>query len=401
MAGMGDLSCEMLLSIFSFLPVPDLVRCAAVSEQWHGVVTGFTHLWKGKTYTTNRRPSESAETRAVLRVLPPLQHLIIELADEFAIEFAYPHMTLSVTDTGGIEEFPKLTCDFLLARGDIVSNILSSRSAVDLAALRKLQILRVPPGNVADPPVYRVEDVVRSALQQCPNLRGLFICEDRLSADCLDTVEGFARLQTLEIVCPGLDKLAFLRHCSDSLELLRLCCTGLPPQEYTELRRLGNLRRLGLHECQVTDGELRLVLEALGSLEALQLDRCGLVRDLSLLWRSNSLRQLRLTLPPVAGAPLELRDPRLQGLQRNPRMRVSVDADPVTLRLRNVNVNADGMPSALPLLHALGVDAGSLDQVATLRRCPQLRHLCLNFLVGADEPQQSAVWVHIKLTSSP
>ncbi|XP_049769037.1 uncharacterized protein LOC126106700 [Schistocerca cancellata] len=399
MAGMDNLSYEMLLSIFSFLPVPDLVRCAAVSERWHEIVTGFTHLWKGKTYTTNRRPSESAETRAILRILPPLQHLIIELADEFKIEFAYPHMTLSVTDMGGIQEFPKLTCDFLLARGDIMSNILSSESSVDLAALRKLQILRVPPVNVADPPVFRAEDVIKSALQQCPNLRGLFICADHMSADYLDTLEGFHKLQTLEIVCPGLDKLAFLRHCSDSLELLRLCCTGLPTQEYTELRRLANLRRLGLHECQVMEGELRLVLEALGSLEALQLDRCGLVRDLSLLWRCATLRQLRLTLPPIAGAPLVLRDPRLQGQQQNPRMRMSVDADPVTLRLRNVNVNVEGMATALPLLQALGVDAGSLDQLAILRRCPQLSHLCLNFLVGTDEPQQSTVWVHIKLSS--
>ncbi|XP_049841192.1 uncharacterized protein LOC126291660 [Schistocerca gregaria] len=401
MAGMDDLPYDVLLSSFSFLPVPDLARYATVSSQWHGVVTGSTHLWKGKTYTTNRRPSESAETRAVLRILPPLQHLIIELADEFAIQFAYPQMTLSLTDTGGIGEFPKLTCDFLLARGDIVSNILSSQSTVDLAALRNLQILRVPPVNVVDPPVYRAEHVARSALQQCPNLRGLFICADLLSADYLDTLEGFDRLQILEIVCPRLDKLAFLRHCSNSLEVLHLCCIGVPPQEYTELRRLANLRRLRLHECQVTEGELRPALEALGSLEALQVDRCCLVRDLSLLRCCASLRQLRLTLPPVAGAPLVLRDPRLQWLHLNPRMRVSVDADQVSLRLRTVSVYADGLPDALPLLHALGVDAGSLGQVATLPRCPQLSQLCLNFLVGTDGPQHSVVWVHIKLTSSP
>ncbi|XP_049769038.1 uncharacterized protein LOC126106701 [Schistocerca cancellata] len=400
MAGMDNLSYDMLLSTFSFLPVPDLAKYAAVSSQWHGIVTGYTHLWKGKTYTTCRRPSESAETRAVLRILPPLQHLIIELADQFAIQFDYPQMTLSLTDTRGLEEFPKLTCDFLLARGDIVSNILSSQSSVDLAALRNLQILRLPPVNVADPPVFRPEPVVRSALQQCPNLTGLFICADHLSADYLDTLEGLDRLHTLEIVCPRLDKLAFLRHCSNSLEVLHLCCIGVPQQEYTELRRLANLRRLRLHECQVAEGELRLALEALGSLEALQLDRCCLVRDLSLLWRCARLRQLRLTLPPVAGAPLVLRDPRLQGLQLNPRVRMSVDADQVSLRLRTISVYADGLPDALQLLQALGVDAGSLGQLATLPRCPQLSHLCLNLLVGSGGPQHSVVWVHIKLTSS-
>ncbi|XP_046983561.1 F-box/LRR-repeat protein 15-like isoform X1 [Schistocerca americana] len=363
---------DLLLSIFSFLPIPDLARCAAVCQQWHKIVTGFTHLWKGKRYVSDRSPRESDETRAILSTLPPLQEVIVKQHVNFEVDISYPRMVLSVTsisDLGATRGYQRLTCAYLSTKLDIADSTLSPRSPVDLAALRKLRIVRAIPTLEPD---ARAEYAVSSALHLCPNLRELSVYVDSMSADCLEGSEGVGRLRTLEIRCPRLKELSFLRHCSAALEELELKgCSDLPSAAYAELRHLGNLQRLRLRDCCVLGDDLEAAVTGLRSLASLQLVDCVFVSDLSFLRHCDRLRELRV----------EAEDAPVAGLRHLP-------AGVRSLCLVGDTVTAEDLSELLPrlpLLEELDLCRAELAHLGFLRHCPRLRRLCLEFSTWPDE----------------
>ncbi|XP_049842061.1 F-box/LRR-repeat protein 7-like [Schistocerca gregaria] len=375
---LGDLPDDALLSIFSLLPVPDLARCAYVCERWRKIVTGYTQLWKGKSYGSNRRPSESAEVRAVLRTLPPLRELVVEVAHEFTVDISYPQLILTVANVRTVRDCPRLTCDYLSTRLDIAVVMLSSRSTVDFSALRKLRILRTAAASAREPAAYGADHAVASALGLCPNLRELSVCAESLSADRLDRLEGLGRLRTLKIECPGLRKLTFLRHCAGALEELQLVgCAGLPPAELAALRRLRRLRRLQLSDCGAAAAGLASALPALAGLESLQLHHCGHPPDLSFAGRCGRLRELCVIHSSAADAVLTL-------TPEGHRLRLRRGAG---VRVVGLSLTADHLPGALPRLAELGLARGCLDRLRFLRHCPQLRHLCCEFRRRPGQPQ--------------
>ncbi|XP_049841556.1 uncharacterized protein LOC126291874 [Schistocerca gregaria] len=274
--------------------------------------------------------------------------------------------------------YPRLTCEYLLTGVDIVRYVLSFRSTVDLTALRRLRVLRAPRLNIWTDPFHTGHHVVMATLRLCANLTQLCIYTEFLSAEHLDAMEEIGQLTTLEIVCPRLQKLGFLRHFSDSLEVLRLCCAALPPEEYAQLQQLGRLRKLWLQDCQAPGPEQRAALAARSWLEWLELDRAGLVPDPS---------------------SLAAEDPWLR-IGRH--LDVSLKGDVLTLQLRSVDIDAyvDKLSDALPLLEDLGVGGGLLGKLAGLHRCPELRELCVEFQKGPEHNDQSTVRVRVKLTSS-
>ncbi|XP_046983660.1 uncharacterized protein LOC124553768 isoform X1 [Schistocerca americana] len=382
-AGIHNLPYDVMFSIFCYLPIPDLAHCAAVSKQWHEIVSGFTHLWKGKRYVSNRSPKESFETFAILRALPLLQEVIIKAAAEFVIDIFYPRLVLLVTDISDIasaEDGHRLRCAYLSTRLDIAESIFSSRSIIDFAALQKLRIFKAIPtldafARKRDREVCccassssSADYAVGTALELCPNLTDLCVYAEFLSADYLDASEGIGRLRTLEIECPGLEELAFLRHCSDALEELELKgCADLPSAAYANLRHLGNLQRLRLRDCCVAGGDLEVAATGLKSLVSLQLECCDLVSDVSFLRHCGRLRELRVEASPP--------DTLLTGLRHLP-------AGVRSLYLAGSAANAYELAVVLPrlpLLEELDLVGSDLPHLGFLRHCPQLRRLCLEF----------------------
>lgn len=373
LAGVPELPDDVLLSVFKFLPIPDLARCAAVCERWHRVVTGFSLLWKGKDYLSYKSPSESAETSAVLRALPPFQVADIKMYD-FHFYISYPYLALSVTDISDLEivgDRQQLACTSLSTDIRTADVIFSSRSPIGFAALEKLQIV----GRTATPePGGGAERAIGSALELCPNLRELSVRVDSLSADRLDDLEGIGRLQTLEIFSYRLEELAFLRHCSDALEELQLeCCCKVPSAAYAALGRLGNLRRLWLRDCRVEAADAEAAAPGLRSLESLQLESCYFVSDLSFTRHCGSLRELRVAENFFA----------VTGLGRLP-------AGVRSLYLADSDVAADELSDALarlPQLEELSLSRTRVEHLRFLRHCPRLRHLCLDDAVWPSAAQ--------------
>ncbi|XP_049843376.1 uncharacterized protein LOC126295137 [Schistocerca gregaria] len=363
----GNVPDDILFSIFSFLPIPDLVRCATVCRRWRRIVSEYSHVWKGKRYVSNRSPRESTEVCAVLCIVPLLQELDVKVTKMFEVKIIYPQLFLSVTnvcDLRAVRDCQRVGCTYLSTDLNVAEVIFSSQSLIDFTALRKLQIVGGNPTLTPFKPDTRAECAVGSALELCPNLRELNINVEALSGDYVDCLEGVSRLQTLRINCRGLEELTFLRHCSDALEELELeSCDDLPPAAYSELRHLGNVKKLRLCDCRAEGEALEVAAGGLRSLVSLQLDRCRLLSDLSFLRLCNQLRELRV----------EAKDGPPTGLQCLP-------AGVRSLCLVDNAATADELSDVLQRLslrEELKLCKVELAHLGFLRHCPRLHRLYL------------------------
>ncbi|XP_047099384.1 F-box/LRR-repeat protein 7-like [Schistocerca piceifrons] len=376
MAGIEDLPDEMLLSIFSFLPASDLVQCAAVCQQFHSIVSGYTHLWKGKTYITLTRPADLHREHVALRALPLLREVSVEVENRFAVCVVFPRLVLSIADLGALERCPRLRCLCLSTRLNIAEHIMSSGSTIDFALLEKLEIVKTRPLDCRGPDFADADFLVSSALELCPNLTQLFVCAEILSAGLLEESAGIVRLRALGIECPTLERLSFLRRCSDALEELRLeGCAALQMGEVAELRHLRRLRRLRLHGCRVAEADMRLVVAALESLESLHLDQFHLVRDLSFLQPCGRLREVGVRFPPLEPP---------------------AHANGRVVRAPLYHIT-DELSSALLRLEGLGYERRCLDYLRPLLQCLQLRRVCLCFQWRSSRVAVSSQLVKINL----
>ncbi|XP_049797343.1 uncharacterized protein LOC126213540 [Schistocerca nitens] len=370
---------DVLFCVFAYLPIPELVRCATVCKQWYKIVTGFTHLWKGKSYVSSRSPRESAETCAVLSILPLLQEIEIKVAKMFEVKIYYPQLFLSVTnmsDIRAVQDCQRLGSIHVTTDLSIADIVFSSRSPICFTALRTLKIVRGNPTLTLFKPGTRAECAIIAALELCPFLTELSLDVESLSANYLNTLEGLGRLEVLRIHCRSLNDLTFLRHCSDKLEELELeSCDDLPSAAYAELRHLGKLQMLRLCDCRVGGADMEVAAAGLRSLEKLQLDRCGMLSDLSFLRFCSQLEELRV----------EAEDVVLTGLKHLPaRLR--------SLCLVNNALTGDELSEVVPflrLLEELNLCNTELVQLGFLRYCRRLRRLCLKNSTWPDTSELS------------
>lgn len=315
-----DLPDEVLLEVFSRLPLEDAVTCALhVCAHWRRLF-GFRAPWRGRAYEAPDE-AQAEEAYLVARLLSTGRDLTLEAGNCFRLRATESSVTVR-WDIFQQEKFELLTAGDRVRSLSIPGDFLVWSNVTSLARCTpQLRSLTVDNG-VTDWPSAELSDALSrllgsglvaelrsltvegassrgvdmdapllAACRGCPRLERLHLqWTERLGARGLAGLAGLSALRTLRVssvaTLPALD---FLPPGLEELELSR--CRGVRPDG---LAGGPALRRLALDGCAVEGEWLGAAARRLASLERADLSGNRRLHDLSFLRPWVNLRSLNL-----------------------------------------------------------------------------------------------------------
>lgn len=312
-----DLPDEVLLEIFSRLPVNDIVTCALyVCKRWK-VLCRSSGLWKGREYRLSD-DNKACEIVEVAKLIPHLKALIVGTGTQFYVWFTGCNVLLSssvdfeiirdlvrscnitrITVPRGLFSpnlFPKLLGNdkkltYLTVKhdpmmyntpGDTLPLLLTQGS---LSELRILHIHGARSINV---------DTVLQLCRYCPHLEELALHELSQASDhVLQNLQLCPKLRLLEITqSNSLRDLSFLKYCPNLLELDLTMCYSLQPSSFQHLLHLKKLKWFHMRHCRAIGLPLAAMAECLVHLKIIDL-------FYSAGFSESELKKLRMIAPHI------------------------------------------------------------------------------------------------------
>ncbi|XP_049858517.1 uncharacterized protein LOC126350918 isoform X3 [Schistocerca gregaria] len=291
-----DFPDEILLEIFSRLPVKDIVTCALyVCKRWKAVCRSSA-LWKGREYrlTDKKRKCEIVE---VAKLIPHLTTLFVGTGTKFCVWFTGCNVLLSsgvdfeiirdlvwscnisnITVPRGLfspDLFPKLLDDdkklrYLTVKHDpMMYNTPGETLPLLLrqGSLSELKILHIHGARSI------TVDTVLQLCQHCPHLEELALHELSQASDhVLQNLQLCPKLRLLEITqSNSLRDLSFLKCCPNLLELDLTMCYSLQPSSFQHLLHLKKLKWFHMRHCRAIGLPLAAMAEYLVHLKIIDL----------------------------------------------------------------------------------------------------------------------------------
>ncbi|XP_049944968.1 uncharacterized protein LOC126426908 [Schistocerca serialis cubense] len=329
----NDLPDEVLLEIFSYLPLDDMARSAHVCTKWHILLKREEQLWRRKEWSSG----SVGATRRLLAFsggFPRLRCLRLLYDSEYGIRIAWPEVTVHLyvgTPYRWEPYFRSFDTESLVVSELVAENISSYIECVDTRTLRRICVAEqhleyrqprrgsyftfVPTSPHYSSPLrsyghaemvhssercYRHDEfgpdgepvsgrssvsdasetegeadseVCADGCVACPALEVLNVHCKRLSQQRLSELCALGPLRVLRIESRGLRDLWLLRGLGPRLEELVVAdCAALDVEDFSELHRLVRLRTLRLGKCRLGESVLRDLTADLPHLSTLSLN---------------------------------------------------------------------------------------------------------------------------------
>lgn len=309
-----DLPDEILLEIFSYLPLEDLARSALVCERWHALSKGLKELWRRKEW----RSGNVVATQRFMEYgagIPQLRSLRLLYDDEYAIRVSWPTATVHLylgTPHRWEPYFRHFDTESLVVSSLLVEQISGYVQCTNMRTLRRICVSDqdygfissrigpyfnfVPTGPHYMCPVrrhkcpelkhseercYPLGDPGEGGESEgaeggaggdapCPALEVLNVHSQRVSDQRLAELCALGPLRTVRIESRGVRDLLALRGVYGHLRELSVSdCGGMAPWDFYELRGMLKLRTLRLGRCRLDEAELRRLTAGLPDLRSL------------------------------------------------------------------------------------------------------------------------------------